>query len=564
MSKHKGSSPISEVYFAVCSAIDTPYTLGLWLRFRDDHKSFLNATIDPRNYDCAYTFAQDYMAFSLLSKYKGLDTGLDLEHEALRRFIDAERICQQTNERLKQSRNVGYPADLNSLLLGAQRKIACLLGPYSTFKVDESYGWGPGATADIPRRRAFVDTKVNQTPMSVTPSALPILRQAIGADLHWSAVLLGVDVGVIAGPFCFLPDLFLVREECVIDTVPKNSKTHRVIAKENTGNGFLQKGFGSYFRRRLKMVGVDLDDQGLNQTAAAAAYSDRLATLDLKAASDTVALELVYELLPVDWALALDDIRSRKAEMPDGSVVKLHKFSSMGNGFTFELESLIFWALASSVSDHVDRSRVWIYGDDIVTSQECSKTLVELLSYCGFTVNTEKSFTDGCFFESCGKHFFKGIDVTPIFQKDASGSDSELRLLGNRLLRWAARVGRGSLSRVPRSAWLACRRLSSRSSHRFFLPLGAEGDDGWLLPSKLFPTIPIDRNHGFRCVVARSPSRRLPADESALLAWTLRRGVETESPYNGSVTVPPPIDAMSVPLTGTRWVIPSEEFGLNW
>ena len=65
MSTHKGLPPIGEVYFAACSAVNTPFALGLWIRFRDDHKSFIEATIDPRNYDCALTFAQDYGLFAL-------------------------------------------------------------------------------------------------------------------------------------------------------------------------------------------------------------------------------------------------------------------------------------------------------------------------------------------------------------------------------------------------------------------------------------------------------------------------------------------------------------------
>lgn len=498
---HNGSSHIDEVFFALCKSIDTPFSLRAWIQFRDDPKGFSEIEIKPENYVDALTFRGDYLVASFLSKYKGLDTGNDLEAEALQRFSSSEVTCLETNNRLKHSRKVGYPPISRDIIPIARRKISQLLGPYSTFKVSEAYGWGPGATSDISRRRAFVDTKLSQIPISVTPKALPILRQEIGADLHWSAVILGTDPGSIMGPFCFLPHIFAVKSECVIDTVPKNSKTHRVIAKENTGNGFLQKGFGSYIRQRMKRVGIDLDDQTSNQEAAFAALDEGLATLDLKAASDTVAIELIYELFPIDWAFALDDVRSHKAVLPNGEVITLQKFSSMGNGFTFELESLIFWAISSSVSDvYSDSDRVWIYGDDIVCSKRCAVELIEVLGYCGFEVNSSKSFVSGLFYESCGKHYFDRYDVTPIYQKELL-HDEEIIRCANRLIRCAHRFGSfDTLFKGIFAAWARVWRLGA-AFHRFQLPLGAEGDDGFVVPASYFTAVAQDLNLGLRCRV---------------------------------------------------------------
>nr|QDH88333.1 MAG: hypothetical protein H4Bulk474689_000001 [Leviviridae sp.] len=92
----------------------------------------------------------------------------------------------------------------------------------------------------------------------------------------------------------------------------------------------------------------------------------------------------------------------------------------MGNGFTFELESLIFWALCSSVVSHLggSESDVAVYGDDIVVPVDCVDECVRLLEFCGFTLNMDKSFWRGSFRESCGMHYFKGHDVTPLYVKD--------------------------------------------------------------------------------------------------------------------------------------------------
>lgn len=106
----------------------------------------------------------------------------------------------------------------------------------------------------------------------------------------------------------------------------------------------------------------------------------------------------------------------------------------MGNGFTFELESLLFWAAAKAASEHVgNQGPVGIYGDDIIVAQSASEVLITFLEDLGFEVNLEKSFTEGLFFESCGKHYFRGVDVTPVFQKQRVDNDLELLRLANRI-----------------------------------------------------------------------------------------------------------------------------------
>jgi hypothetical protein len=566
MDKHTDMRRIGKMYFALCKSIDTPVALGAWLRFKYDHLALAEMEISPGNYLNAEAFEVDYLVVNLLSKYKGLDTGLDLEAEALRRFTASEAQCKQSNERLRLSRLGGINPFTSAVISTAQRKIARLLGPFSETVLERGFGWGPGATDDISRRRAFVDTKLCELPISVSRLALPWIRKVISADLHWSAAVLRVKVEDLLGPFSFLPSTFRVTEECVIDTVPKNAKTHRVIAKEPRANGFLQKGVGYYLRRRLKRVGIDLDNQGLNQMGAKRAYAESLATLDLKAASDSVSLELVYELLPVDWAIALGDFRSPRAKMPDGTTITLQKFSSMGNGFTFELESLIFWAISSSVlSLKSDRSHVLVYGDDIIVPSAHAGEVVDSLAFIGFSVNKEKSFITGSFYESCGKHYFQGRDVTPIYQKEAIEDEVHLLRLANRIIRYALRHHvSGHLPRELFGAWAECWRMAGPSRH-YQLPLGAAGDDGWVLPCDYFVAVPQDANFGLRCKVMVPVTRRLPANDDALLAWTLRRGVVTEVPYMGFVTSSPET-TVSAPAyrRGTRWVMPTGEFGLTW
>lgn len=244
-------------------------------------------------------------------------------------------------------------------------------------------------------------------------------------------------------------------------TVPKSAKTDRVICYEPHMNIWLQLKVGTYLKGRLLRAGVNLRDQSVNQRRALiSSRTGDYATIDLSMASDTLALELVYELLPIDWAIYLDELRSKKTYWPDGVWRENQKFSSMGNGFTFELESLIFYALASAVTPDVS-----VFGDDIICPTGKANEVIRVLASAGFVVNSAKSFTHGPFRESCGMDGFCGVDVTPVYLRKLPSSRGDVAKLHNAIRAWCER---GS----PFTHWaLMLRRW--RASHP--LPLGPSG-----------------------------------------------------------------------------------------
>jgi hypothetical protein len=194
-----------------------------------------------------------------------------------------------------------------------------------------------------------------------------------------------------------------------VTTVPKNAKTDRVIAIEPDWNMFFQLGLGRSIRRRLNRVGL-LEATAQERNKALARYgssSGKYATIDLKGASDSVSLALCELLLPSDLFRLLIDLRSPVGQVGD-RVVHYEKVSSMGNGCTFELETALFWAISSSVADDAA-----VYGDDIIVPSESAPAVIDALRWFGFETNSKKTFIHGSFRESCGGHFFSGIDVTP-------------------------------------------------------------------------------------------------------------------------------------------------------
>jgi hypothetical protein len=115
----------------------------------------------------------------------------------------------------------------------------------------------------------------------------------------------------------------------------------------------------------------------------------------------------------------MDACRS-KIGFHNKQVVRWQKFSSMGNGFTFELESLIFWAAAEAVKDYLGYhgSKISVFGDDVILPNGCYEVFSSFAMFLGFKVNSKKSFSSGYFRESCGSHWFDGVDCKPIFLKE--------------------------------------------------------------------------------------------------------------------------------------------------
>lgn len=527
-----------------------------------DDFNLSKVSIEPSEYSCAKAFASDYLLVSYLSKYKGLQTGIDTKRVALSNFAVAEEQCRLVNKRLRR----GLTSLHDSEFLRAQRLIAKLLGPLNVANLTDLGGWGPGATFEFPRTKAYLDTKIADFPMTVTKRAAHYLSYAIASDDLWAELLLGQRP---AGPFSVLPNAFDFVEGCRIVTVPKNAKTDRTIGIEPRGNMFLQKGVGNHIRSRLKRVGVDLDDQSYNQRLAAKAVTAGLSTIDLSMASDTVSLELVYQLLPIEWASYLDNIRSQNYCIDGEVFMPYQKFSSMGNGFTFELESMIFWSLVratvddESTIDCIPDCSCAVYGDDIILPFHSANVLISLLAYSGFTTNADKTFLEGRFFESCGRHYFDDVDVTPIYQKELVCDLSSHIRFYNRLTRYGIKNHDGDkvLGIISPILKLLDKRI--RNERHPQLPFGAEGDDGYLSNYENARPVKVCRNHGWKWqVVAKRPGE-IPANDIALYAHALRQGTSVSVHPKGWVSLVTRDDTSVALSISARWLEPTWEFALD-
>jgi len=395
---------------------------------------------------------------AFLKKYPGF-TGFTPRETAKKSFLSYEERCRQYNNKLKGLRSGAImDAALQADMLSAQRLIGDLLGKFNPVELLDSSRWGPGSTSSCSGPNVTNAAKFAARP-DVTREFLGRAHLLMPCYPTWSSLLVGCDNAYVS------PLLNLV-EGNKVTFVPKTAKTHRTIAVEPHINSFFQLGLGRMIRARLKRRGIDLDDQEINRSLAQLGSRDgSLATIDLEGASDTICVELVRDLLPEPWFNWLDASRSHWGKL-DGVTFHYQKFSSMGNGFTFDLESLLFWALSTAVVKRLGYNTFWVnvMGDDIIVPSECFDAVSERLESVGFLVNRSKSFSQGPFRESCGGDYYQGVNVRGLYLKKIPTNEVDWLILANRIRllahQWCG--GYGCDARLKPAYDFAVSRLSDR------------------------------------------------------------------------------------------------------
>lgn len=379
----------------------------------NDFSGLVHLHDEPSHFDCPAAYFRASQAIALFKKCENLKIpGIDTRSAAIEKWWQAERQCYRSNERLSPFVFGSFSEDekaIATFLDSVRKKIESWIGPRPP-NLDSLAGrFGPGATFSDRGRLTTVPDKMSSIP-SLTTGAKWYILPFLGTMWGRENALASRGLSFVRGNR--------------FTTVPKNFKTDRGIAIEPAINVFYQLGLGSSLRRRLyASTGWNLDtaQEIHRKVAMLSSVTGEFATLDLSSASDTVCTNLVKLLLPPAWFRELDCLRSPFTLIGE-KWVRLEKFSSMGNGYTFELETLIFAAIASAWLEHSGHrgilgSDLYVFGDDIIVPTDCAKSLISVLSFLGFTTNESKTFVAGPFRESCGGDFWLGRNVRPWFRK---------------------------------------------------------------------------------------------------------------------------------------------------
>nr|QIS87955.1 MAG: RNA-dependent RNA polymerase [Rymill virus] len=230
------------------------------------------------------------------------------------------------------------------------------------------------------------------------------LLKRLYANCCWEATRKGYTKSrwtFYAGQLCFQTLLSQVVDECAgsrFATVPKNNNKRRPINIEPFGNLIVQRQVALPLRRILREIGNDLE---IGQQRHRELIKDPdYATIDFSNASDSLHCELVRWLFPKKLVDDLMMSRSPWLETTEGNLWPIRKISAMGNGFTFELLTLTLLAVARVLDPTAT-----VYGDDVIIKNDVASQFVGIMESIGFTVNSEKSFINSPFRESCGAFY---------------------------------------------------------------------------------------------------------------------------------------------------------------
>lgn len=466
-------------------------------------------------------------------------------------FFRAERICKITNKRIDYySQHEDRLDDVLREQVGEVRRIlrrTC--GDVGEWRngIPSMIRITSGATASSPRKRSLPYMKIRKT-YRATPGAHPYIDALVRYHVGGSPRLITVGCNRVV-------------------TVPKDSLTYRTIAAEPEGNLPFQLTIDTYWKRRLARVGICLDDQSKNQRLALVGSIDgSVATIDLSMASDTVSLNAVLWLFPEEWSEVLMSLRTPAYKGIFGYGL-YQKFSSMGNGFTFALETMLFYAIVKAVGSNVCS----VYGDDIICDASSYDAVVRLLRFFGFIPNQKKSFSTGPFRESCGADWFSGSNVRPFFFRSTPRNKHELCHFVNGMLsvgnpggklweylRWLAREERlplvpwnfSSYSGVHISPDVARQKRILRSSG------GVDVYRGYAAKTKLVRSRQLQAylfwflRRGCRCPIGGGTARSVETDETAV--FERRVPISRESAI--SALTAPVVVTSEIPSDRTKYV----------
>jgi len=310
-------------------------------------------------------------------------------------------------------------------------------GSFSLESIREGMSTGPGA-AQKADSRCFV-TKLFGGEMSYSnPSLIPLYRAALVETGLWADAercrFERYGFTKVAGGTLFF--------------ATKNAEISRTCCTPSLLHQLVQMACGAFLEKRLlKYYGISLSTQpDFNRKLACLGSIDgSFATIDLVSASDSIGMDMLDQALDrsflktMIWASRDDTL-----VCPDGSLVLPRMIATMGNGYTFPLQTVIFASAVRAACQLMElptacpKTQFGVFGDDIIVPSRVYEFLCRMLNKLGFQVNVGKSFNVGPFRESCGHDYYAGRNIRGVYIRSLEIPQQVYSAL-NRLTRWSAR-----------------------------------------------------------------------------------------------------------------------------
>lgn len=363
-------------------------------------------------------FKAQYQLHSIFKRHRfEVDTYSDeeLTEKAINTFME-------TQHRLRALDFNSLSASTQRVVRIARHYIAHVLGVYDDEECRSRSRFGRKASVGIPARMACEAARW-EIPLSGSPDQInwfdSEMSQIEQVQEYWAAQK-GSDPS---------RSTYQETRSLTLTLVPKTFKSLRAIMPNTTIGSYMSYGIGEMIRVRLKRKGYDirrLQHQHRVLAERASRTYDGDATCDLSSASDSISVALVEQLFPADWVEILRRSRIGTVVLPNGLEVQSETHCTMGVGYTFPLQTLVFLALLKAIQWQYyplgKQRHISVYGDDMIYPSKMHGRVVEHLTELGFVINLDKSYHDGHFRESCGGDYYRGVDVRPFQPKNGSAN----------------------------------------------------------------------------------------------------------------------------------------------
>lgn len=410
-------------------------------------------------------------AIACAFKKSEVEVSATAELDSFNDFLAANEACRKKS--VEEFRTLDYPIAVGIAINSARMYLWDWFAqqnepdsPITMATIETAARFGPGRSVGLGEKPSLFYFKVGDS------------RQTASSDFVRS----WYESSVLHNPLCEAAEMARkarwgraeVTEHGLLSFVPKKYSRKRIVVTEPSLNTYFQLGVASRMEEVLQnRVGIDFTSEPAHnqELARRGSVYGAYATMDLTQCSDYISLALVEYMFPPSVVRWMKILRTPSV-LVDKTPIDLAMTSTMGNGFTFPMQTALLAALVRGVYRTLDLphkeqvtdkegnptvERTWgVFGDDIVVVPEAFDLLVETLEYLGLKVNQSKSFSSGPFRESCGADFYDGINVRPVYLKRYS-SDQDLFSCFNRLAIWAAK----SDLQLPRTLGLILKLLEA-------------------------------------------------------------------------------------------------------
>ena len=334
-----------------------------------------------------YLFRQEVQLENLFKRYRfknDLHNDRDLSSLTLEKFANLQRgLATISREAISQS---------TFMVVQRARGIikTILTEPPNPDRIGR---FSTRATVGCPASDAYLDHKL-AGPITGTREHLRWFDEELHSDPLLKTIL--EKCAPPGGP------LFTEVDSLPLIGVPKSFKSERLIQPNTLVGSLYTDWLGKLIVLALRRAGIDLRYLQERHRVLARRYSRTRAyvTADMSAASESYLSWLLNMLLPRVWYKAVARGRAKSYDSKSGKQYYF-SFMAMGIGFTFPLQTLLFYALLRAIREllGIDGFES-VFGDDLIYDRRIHPIVERIFSQLGFTLNKDKTFVES---------FFQGI-----------------------------------------------------------------------------------------------------------------------------------------------------------